>query len=41
MAKAKKYNKNVLTNSKIQNILNKDGRDIKILGSYVKEADDI
>jgi len=26
---------------KIQNILNKDGRDIKILGSYVKEADDI
>jgi len=27
--------------SKIQNILNKDGRDIKILGSYVKEADDI
>ena len=26
---------------KIQNILNKDGRDIKVLGSYVKEADDI
>ena len=26
---------------KIQDILNKDGRDIKILGSYVKEADDI